>query len=150
MSIYIESIDAFNINEVKNLKIAKKQVNFIETITDCLKEAKKSSQWHPVAIYKDDYVVGFAMYGCFGENKETWIDRILIDEQHQRKGFGREAMKLLINLVLNKYNINIIYLSIVKENDIARILYEELGFHYTFIDDLNGELIFRYKQHQGF
>ncbi|MCS6112849.1 GNAT family N-acetyltransferase, partial [Clostridium botulinum] len=40
--------------------------------------------------------------------------------------------------------------SIVKENDIARTLYEELGFHYTFIDDLNGELIFRYKQHQGF
>lgn len=59
-------------------------------------------------------------------------------------------MKLLINLVLNKYNINIIYLSIVKENDIAQTLYEELGFHYTFIDDLNGELIFRYKQHQGF
>nr|ADA62661.1 hypothetical protein SAP044A_003 [Staphylococcus sp. 693-7] len=25
MSIYIESVDSFNINEVKNLKIAKKQ-----------------------------------------------------------------------------------------------------------------------------
>lgn len=71
MSIHIESIDAININEVKNLKIDQKQVHFIETITDCLKEAKKSSQWYPVAIYKDDYVVGFAMYGCFGENKET-------------------------------------------------------------------------------
>ncbi|RIM98231.1 GNAT family N-acetyltransferase, partial [Staphylococcus shinii] len=88
MGIYIESINSFNINEVKNLKIAKKQFHFIETITDCLNEAEKSSQWHPVAIYKDNIVVGFAMYGCFGENKETWIDRILIDEQHQRKGYG--------------------------------------------------------------
>ena len=147
MSIYIESVDSFNINEVKNLKIAKKQFHFIETITDCLNEAMKSSQWHPVAIYKGDIVVGFAMYGCFGENKETWIDRILIDEQYQRKGYGREAMKLLINLVLNKYDINTIYLSIVRNNDIARALYKELGFRYTSIDDLNGELIFKYNKH---
>ncbi|MDN8847875.1 GNAT family N-acetyltransferase, partial [Staphylococcus aureus] len=82
-----------------------------------------------------------------GENKETWIDRILIDEQHQRKGYGREAMKLLINLVLNKYDINTIYLSIVRSNEIARALYEELGFRYTSIDDLNGELIFKYDKH---
>ncbi|RQM84166.1 hypothetical protein CO206_11885 [Staphylococcus xylosus] len=95
MSIYIESIDSFNINEVKNLKIAKKQFHFIETITDCL----------------------------------------------------NEAMKLLINLVLNKYDINTIYLSIVRSNEIARALYEELGFRYTSIDDLNGELIFKYDKH---
>ena len=48
---------------------------------------------------------------------------------------------------LNKYDINTIYLSIVRNNDIARALYEELGFRYTSIDDLNGELIFKYNKH---
>lgn len=146
MSIYIKSIDATNLNEVKILKVSAKQTKFIESVTECLNESKQSSQWYPVAIYKDDYVVGFAMYGCFGENKETWIDRILIDEQYQSKGFGREAMKLLMSLALDKYDINTLYLSIVRENEIARALYEELGFHYTFVDDLNGELIFKYNK----
>ncbi|MDW8552949.1 GNAT family N-acetyltransferase [Staphylococcus nepalensis] len=78
--------------------------------------------------------------------KETWIDRILIDEKYQRQGIGRKAMRLLMFFVLDKYKVNTLYLSIVRENQVARKLYEELGFYYTLVDDLNGELIFKYSK----
>ncbi|GGB82623.1 Uncharacterised protein [Staphylococcus nepalensis] len=48
--------------------------------------------------------------------------------------------------VLDKYKVNTLYLSIVRENQVARKLYEELGFYYTLVDDLNGELIFKYSK----
>lgn len=51
-----------------------------------LKEAEEYEQWHPVAIYTDATLVGFAMYGSFGLNFDTWIDRIIIDEKFQGLG----------------------------------------------------------------
>ncbi len=146
MTVYINNINPSNVNEVKQLKVNSKQMHFIETVHECLNEAEKFSQWCPVAIYNDNEIVGFAMYGCFGKKKETWFDRILIDEKYQRQGIGRKAMRLLMFFVLDKYKVNTLYLSIVRENQVARKLYEELGFYYTLVDDLNGELIFKYSK----
>ncbi len=84
------------------------------------------------------------MYGSFGPNKDTWIDRIMIDEKYQGKGFGRIAMTSLINIVSKKYDVNTIYLSIVEENTLAYSLYKSIGFEYINEKDVNGELIFKY------
>ncbi len=65
------------------MKLKSDQENFIETVEECLKEADTYEGWHPVAIYHNEDVVGFAMYGSFGPNKDTWIDRIIIDERYQ-------------------------------------------------------------------
>ncbi|WP_234420412.1 MULTISPECIES: hypothetical protein [Staphylococcus] len=70
MTVYINNINPSNVNEVKQLKVNSKQMNFIETVHECLNEAEKFSQWCPVAIYNDNEIVGFAMYGCFGKKKK--------------------------------------------------------------------------------
>lgn len=44
------------------------------------------------------------MYGSFGVNKDTWIDRIMIDKNYQGKGFGKQAMKQLIEIVSKEYD----------------------------------------------
>ena len=45
--------------------------------------SKEYKQWQPVAIYHNEDVIGFAMYGSFGPNRYTWIDRIMIDQKYQ-------------------------------------------------------------------
>lgn len=110
-----------------------------------LKEAEEYEQWHPVAIYTDATLVGFAMYGSFGLNFDTWIDRIIIDEKFQGLGYGKKAMKRLIPIVADKYDARIIYLSIVPENAIAYKLYAKLGFKYINERDPEGEFIFKYE-----
>ena len=84
------------------------------------------------------------MYGSFGPNKNTWIDRIIIDEKFQGKGLGKKAMLKLIDTVTKEYEIKVIYLSIVEDNKVAYNLYKSIGFVYMNEKDPNGELIFKY------
>lgn len=140
----IKNIDADNIEAVRKIKVKATQRSFIETVDECLEESKLYEQWHPVAIYNGKRLIGFAMYGAFGENPDTWIDRIIIDYSYQGKGFGKLAMTHLITIVTEKYNVDTIYLSFVEDNHIARKLYEDLGFKFTGEYDPEGELIYRY------
>lgn len=144
-NIHFKDIDNTNEYMVRKIKIKPEQVNFIETVDECLEEANTYDGWHPVAIYHDNEVIGFAMYGSFGPNKDTWIDRIIIDEKYQGRGFGKIAMIQLIDIVSKKYGVNTIYLSIVEENTLAYKLYKSIGFKYMNERDINGELIFYYK-----
>lgn len=148
--IQIKEIDASNINEVRKISVKEHQRSFIETVDECLEEAAIYEQWCPVAIYNDENLVGFAMYGAFGKNPDTWIDRIIIDENYQGKSFGKCAMKELIKIVTEKYNVNTVYLSFVENNDVARKLYENLGFSFTGEYDPEGELIYKFNLTENF
>ncbi|KON90072.1 diamine acetyltransferase [Sporosarcina globispora] len=129
-NVYFRDIEEANECIVRKIKLKPGQENFIETVDECLKEADTSHEWHPVAIYDDEEIIGFAMYGSFGPNKDTWIDRIMIDEKYQGKGLGKIAMKKLIDIVSKEYGVSVIYLSIIEENRIAQSLYESMGFEF--------------------
>jgi len=143
--IFIKDIDEDNEQLVRNIKIKPNQIGFIESVEECLEEAKLNNQWHPVAIYNKNKLIGFAMYGSFGSNKNTWIDRIIIDARYQGNGFGRSAMVKLIDIVSKKFEVEELYLSIVEENKVAYELYKSLGFEYINERDDQGELIFKYE-----
>ncbi|WP_197072275.1 GNAT family N-acetyltransferase [Clostridium culturomicium] len=146
MNVTFKDIDNENLDKVNALKIKRNQEGFIESVDECLKEASICKEWHPVAIYNHDKVIGFAMYGSFGPNRHTWIDRILIDEKHQNKGFGKAAMKKLIKVVSQTYNVDTLYLSIVEENKVAYKLYTSIGFKdMNEKDPSNDELMFKYE-----
>ena len=144
IELIFRDIDARNEAAVRKITVKNEQESFIETVAECLEEAALYSEWHPGAIYHVDEIIGFAMYGSFGINKDTWIDRIIIDEKFQGMGFGKQAIKQLIEIVSKAYGVNRIYLSIVDENVVARRLYEGLGFEDMDEKDSNGELLFRY------
>lgn len=144
-NVHFKNIDDNNEYKVRNIKLKPGQDKYIETVDECLKEAENFHEWHPVAIYYDDEIIGFAMYGSFGLNKDTWIDRIMIDEKHQGKGYGKLAMIKLIDIVSKEYGVNVIYLSITEENRAAYTLYKNIGFEFmNERDPNNGELLFKY------
>ncbi|GGA71637.1 GNAT family N-acetyltransferase [Ornithinibacillus halotolerans] len=142
--LYFKNITDTNEKQVRKIELRQEQEHFIETVAECLEEASIYKEWHPVAIYYDEHIIGFAMYGSFGPNKDTWIDRIMIDKRFQGKGYGRMAMERLIPIVAQDYGVDVIYLSILEENTVARRLYESIGFAYMDEKDPNGELIFKY------
>lgn len=144
-NVYFKDIDTTSEPIVKGIKLKPGQEKFIETVAECLKEARTIQEWQPVAIYSDEEIIGFAMYGSFGPNKDTWIDRIMIDEQYQGKGYGKIAMLKLIEIVSKEYGVNVIYLSIKEDNKKAYKLYKSIGFEYMKEKDQNnGELLFKY------
>ncbi|WP_342506902.1 GNAT family N-acetyltransferase [Sporosarcina sp. FSL K6-2383] len=143
-NIHIRAIDDTNEWIVRKIKLKPGQEKYIESVDECIKEASTYHQWRPVALYDEEDMIGFAMYGSFGPNKDTWIDRIMIDEKYQGQGLGRKAMRKLIEIVSEEYGVKVIYLSIIEENEVAFKLYKSIGFEFMNERDPNGELIFQY------
>ncbi|MGL5245186.1 MAG: GNAT family N-acetyltransferase [Sarcina sp.] len=144
MKLNIRKIDKNNYKEVVHLKVFKEQESFIETVKQCLKEAEIYSIWRAIGIYDEEKPVGFAMYGLFldeGENGRVWLDRFLISKEEQNKGYGKSAVKLLINHLYSEYGYNEIYLSVYENNKKAINLYKGLGFRFNGEIDINGEKV---------
>ena len=91
-------------------------------------QAKVQPECIPLAIYDEATLVGFIMYCLDSEDKEYWIYRLMIDEKFQAKGYGKEAMKQVIEKIREDKTHHIIYISFEPENHVAKSLYENLGF----------------------
>ena len=74
-----------NRRAIEKLKVFPHQTGFIESVADCMKEADQLAAWHPMYIYDNDTLIGFTMY------TRLWFDRLLIDKQHQGKGYAKPA-----------------------------------------------------------
>ena len=146
MKYTIIEVTESNREAVLNLRMSDEQLGFIETPADCLKDAADYPEFRPVGLYVDEQLVGFAMYGALLDSaggRNVWMDRLLIDERFQRKGYGRRFTELLIERMVSEYGKQPIYLSVFEENTGAIRLYEELGFTFIHEYDSDGELIFQ-------
>lgn len=144
MNLTINSIDKNNYKEILKLKVSKDQVNFIETISECLQEASQDSKWRAVGIYDKDVAVGFAMYALFldeGKNGRVWLDRFLISHEHQGKGCGEAGVRVLLKHLHREYGHEKVYLSVYDSNKVATNLYEKIGFKFNGEVDLKGEKV---------
>lgn len=84
-----------------------------------------------MGIYDGETMVGFLMYSFDNDANKWWMDRLMMDKQHQGKGYGRKVIRLLIDL-LKKEKGNIkLYTSFEPENAVADKLYESIGFRKT-------------------
>ncbi|WP_097015094.1 GNAT family N-acetyltransferase [Anaerocolumna aminovalerica] len=85
-------------------------------------------EWKIKAIEHEGELIGFAMYGFCEERNFYELCRFMIDRKHQGKGYGNQALSLIVEEIKNKYNCNEIYLSTDPENIKAKHLYEKFGF----------------------
>jgi diamine N-acetyltransferase len=75
--------------------------------------------------------VGFLMYCIDRDDGNYWIYRFMIDKNHQRRGYGKMAMELLLNEIRKDKNHNKIVLDVKLESIEAVELYKSFGFKFT-------------------
>lgn len=141
--------NAKNRSDLLKLSLLPNQTHFIESVEDCLKEADALSLWKPVGIYDDDTLIGFAMYGLWkreGEHGRVWLDRFLIDQSQQKKGYGKKALIALILHIFESYGYDEVYLSLYEDNTVALNLYKKLGFSFNGEKDIHNERIMVLKK----
>ncbi|WP_250277773.1 GNAT family N-acetyltransferase [[Clostridium] colinum] len=144
MNIEFEKVTKQNRRKAYKLKVFKNQQKHIETVYDCIKEARRCKCWKPTIIKIDNKYVGFAMYGLFkneGKNGRVWLDRFLIDRNYQNMGYANLVLPILLEKIKSEYNYNKIYLSVYEDNYIAIKFYKKLGFNFNGETDINGELV---------
>lgn len=139
-------VNSENRREIESLAVFSEQAGFIESVTECLQEADGLKLWRPVGIYDNDILIGFAMYGYFSEPSpgQLWLDRLLIDKKYQGKGYGKQAVLLLLDRLHTEYQSDTVYLSVYENNPHAIKLYQQTGFRFNGKRDSKGEHIMEY------
>ncbi len=126
------------------LSVAPAQKGFVAANADSLEEAKTESGMHPVGIYHDGSLVGFAMYGNDEAANQSWIIRFMIDASQQQKGFGTQALEKLVELLSCQYDASPIRLCVEPENEVAIKFYSRYGFAPTG-EQWGNELVYERK-----
>lgn len=141
-NITLRSITQDNWQECIRLTVTDEQKPFVAPNIYSLAEAKVMEVFVPLAIYSDEKMVGFTMYGTDNSDSSMWIIRLMIDKAYQKNGYGRKALELLIEKIRIEFYGKPIYIGFNPRNDVARKLYVSVGFRDTRkIED--GELIYR-------
>ncbi|QAA32334.1 GNAT family N-acetyltransferase [Clostridium manihotivorum] len=142
MSIYLKDIDNQNWEQCIMLTTNKEGKHFIceEFVASnalSIAQSKIQKGWITKAIYDEDTMIGFTMYGFCYENNFYEICRIMIDHKYQGKGYGRKALGKVIEEMKSFKDCNEIFLSFDPENQIGKKLYESFNFKATgrIIDD---------------
>ncbi|MEG1687370.1 MAG: GNAT family protein [Angelakisella sp.] len=141
MDLKIEPVTKQNRAAVTALRVKHGQEHFVETVEECLTEADQFALWRPVAVYDGAQLIGFCMYGLWGNNGRVWLDRFLLDAGSQGKGYSIPVLRALIARIREEYGCDELYLSVYKENTLALSIYQRLGFALNGELDINGEEI---------
>ena len=130
--VELREITKENYEECLNLRVAESQEDFVSSTVHSLAQA-----WiyydtaFPFAIYADGTMVGFMMLGYYevGEYYTLW--KLMIDEKYQNKGYGKKALKLGIDYLIDRFKVKEVYTAYYATNRIARNLYASIGFRET-------------------
>ena len=125
-------IDAFN------LKLAPGQEGFVSHPIRSLAQAYVyRDQCQPFGIYANGKMVGYVMVIYDYDVPEYDIWHMMIDEAHQGRGYGADALDRVIEYIRTKPfgDSGRVALTCNRENPVARKLYESRGFCATGSED---------------
>ena len=138
--IRLEEITRENIDEVLALKVDESQKSFVSTNGDSLAQAYVYPETaFPFAVYEDSTMVGFIMMGYYEVKEYYTLWKFMIDRRYQNKGYGRQALRLGIQYLQNRFDVSEIYTGVVHGNSVAKKLYESVGFVDTGLVELGME-----------
>lgn len=129
-----------------DLKVQNHQYFYVESIEECLEEARYYDGWNAYKIYDNEEMIAFGMYGQFPEEEnKVYLDRFFIDENYQGKGYFAKIMPKLLEKISKEYNTSEIYTVVFVDNKQGYELAQKIGFKDTEKTDVNGEKILCYK-----
>lgn len=133
MSVDVElrEITRENWRACVRLKVAPGQERMVATNAASLAQASYEPECVPLAVYECETMVGFVMYARDPDDQQVWVYRLMIDEQHQRRGYGRAALLRLIERLRAQPDCESVSISYLEDNEAARQLYASIGFRET-------------------
>ena len=97
--LHFKSVNAENRREVEGLTVFSEQAGFIESVSECLREADELELWRPVGIYDSDTLIGFAMYQSRLRDSYGWIGCSLIKDIREKDMENRRCFRFLTDCI---------------------------------------------------
>ena len=144
MTIHLEVINEENWEECLNLKVSDEQSEYLPSNAYSIAESKFNDKIKLLGIYKDTIMVGFAAY-ILDEEGDMNLYKFMIGKQYQAKGYGKEALKHLMDIIVKKTLNREVWLSLHPNNAVAIKLYCNYGFKRQIIGlEADDEIFFKY------
>ncbi len=147
MTLQLRKISRENLLECIGLHTSDDQKEFVATNVFSIAQAYVEPTWVPLAIYADETMVGFVMYGREVETGFDWIIRLMIDARYQGRGYGRATMLELLATLRQPPDSKGIKISYSPQNQTAERLYAQLGFRPTGEIE-EGEVVAQFQAEQ--
>ncbi|TPK93045.1 GNAT family N-acetyltransferase [Mesorhizobium sp. B2-4-12] len=125
---------------VASLELAPDQVDFVASNAESLKEARSDRDARPRVVMAGDRVVGFLMYEAPDDDDEARIYRFMIDRAWQGRGYGKAALRQVLDEIAGLGHVGHVSICYEPENEAARRLYRAAGFVEEGLDE-DGEMI---------
>lgn len=141
--LHLVKVNTQNFWGLMDLRVTKEQENFVASNAVSLAQAYDTIAdgkfVQCFGIYDGEIPVGFAMIGHNSEEYEEMAEvyrhsyclwRFMIDQRYQKRGYGRDALKLLLDYVLSFPDGEeaLWSTSWEPENEVAAKLYRDFGF----------------------
>ena len=154
MKIHLEKVTEDNVDAIVGLRVAKAQRDYVASnkwsLIDAYLTLADGEPVFPFGIYNGKTPVGFIMISYdndwSGYEREAWLMsdefkfyngknyyylwRFMIDRKYQKRGYGKEAIKLALDFIrtLPCGEAEYCVLSYEPKNEVAKKLYESFGF----------------------
>ena len=130
MDVSLVEVTKENVNAVLGLEVAPEQTGLVATNAKSIAQAHYEPHAWFRAIATGDELVGFAMVYREPEARVFYVWRFMIDGRFQGRGYGRDAMKLLLAEARSD-GVDEVLLNVVPGERSALEFYRRLGFEET-------------------
>jgi GNAT superfamily N-acetyltransferase len=154
VTVSLRQITEANIHDVLGVRTTPEQEQFVTNVADSIAEATDHPQGNPWyrAVYVDEQPVGFVMLSWNVRPQPPHINgpwflwKLLIDSRHQRRGYGQEVVRQIVELV-SAHGATELLTSYVPGDGDPSGFYARLGFVPTGDVDPDGEIVLRLSLH---
>ncbi len=127
--VRLEPVTVKNVREVCALRVAPAQEQFVTANAVSLAEAQfYEHAWFRAAYAGDDELVGFVMLWDSISDPGYMLWRLMIDERHQGRGYGRQVVLAVIDYVRTRPGATSLAVGARAGEGGPASFYESLGF----------------------
>jgi len=99
-----------------------------EKFIELCRSNKEKGYNFAIETLEGEYIGGCGYFGLETKNRHTYIGIAIVDKKYWGRGYGTDAMKVLINFLFNELNIHKILLKVYSYNKRGIACYKKLGF----------------------
>jgi RimJ/RimL family protein N-acetyltransferase len=148
--IRLTDADERNLNEARRLCTDDHQRSFLDDPTGIIARgyAYRTCNARVIGIADDDRIIGLALVRDMDEEPACYdLQQFMIDRRFQNKGYGTEALRSIVSMLLDEGKYDCVEACVSKYNAPALRMFEKTGFRDTghIDDDLPDCLNLRYS-----
>lgn len=147
-TVSLRELTDANLDAVKALRTTRQQERFVSTVEESMLEAAedvdgRAQMW---AVYAGEQAVGFVMLSdtvIAPGYISQYLWKLLIDERHQRRGYGTATLDLVADLFRARSDVTAMWTSAGQGEGSPIPFYERYGFVQTGERVFDGEVLLR-------